>query len=149
RDERAPGGPAAYGDSWQEYGYGGSGAGGPIRVREHWRDREDSRGSAAAPPRGRERPGQRYTLKMRGVPFRAIEADIYDKGGLSYESCGGLFGVLSVFGVHMILEVEGLVGLDLLSTLRCFRFLICQIMRLKSVSEGGHGIRKRMDEEKL
>ncbi|CAJ0594617.1 unnamed protein product [Cylicocyclus nassatus] len=78
RDDRAPGGPAAYGDSWQEYGYGGSGAGGPIRVREHWRDREDSRGSAAAPPRGRERPGQRYTLKMRGVPFRAIEADIYD-----------------------------------------------------------------------
>ncbi|VDM72858.1 unnamed protein product, partial [Strongylus vulgaris] len=48
RDDRAPGGgPAAYGDSWQEYGYGGSGAGGPIRVRDHWRDHEDSRGAAA------------------------------------------------------------------------------------------------------
>ncbi|KAL6722413.1 hypothetical protein Aduo_002378 [Ancylostoma duodenale] len=79
RDDRAPtGATAGYGDSWHEYGYGGSGGGGPIRVRDQWRDHEDSRGSSAAPPRGRERPGQRYTLKMRGVPFRAIEADIYD-----------------------------------------------------------------------
>ncbi|VDL84833.1 unnamed protein product, partial [Nippostrongylus brasiliensis] len=52
--------------------------GGPIRVRDQWRDRDDGRGSSANAPRGRERPGQKYTLKMRGVPFRAIEADIYD-----------------------------------------------------------------------
>ncbi|XGW20389.1 hypothetical protein V3C99_003857 [Haemonchus contortus] len=67
--------PAGYSDSWQDYGYSSSG-GGPMRVRDQWR--EDSRGPAAAAPRGRERPGQKYTLKMRGVPFRAIEADIYD-----------------------------------------------------------------------
>ncbi|KAJ1349093.1 hypothetical protein KIN20_004543 [Parelaphostrongylus tenuis] len=78
RDERAPtSASSAFGDSWHEYGYAGSG-GGPMRVRDQWRDREDSRGPTAAAPRGRERPGQRYTLKMRGVPFRAIEADIYD-----------------------------------------------------------------------
>ncbi|VDM53134.1 unnamed protein product [Angiostrongylus costaricensis] len=78
RDERAPASATSgFGDSWHEYGYSGSG-GGPMRVREQWRDREDSRGPTAAAPRGRERPGQRYTLKMRGVPFRAIEADIYD-----------------------------------------------------------------------
>lgn len=79
-DERgAPPAPGAgYTDSWAEYGYSSSGGGGPIRVRDQWRERDDTRGSSASAPRGRERPGQKYTLKMRGVPFRAIEADIYD-----------------------------------------------------------------------
>lgn len=33
-------------------------------------------------PRGRERPGQRYVLKMRGVPFRAAENDVYEVGSV-------------------------------------------------------------------
>ncbi|CAI4230097.1 unnamed protein product [Auanema sp. JU1783] len=73
--------PPSYGEngSWDGYGYGSDyrqhSGGGPIRREASggpWR--EDRR----EVPRGRERPGQKYILKMRGVPFRAVEADVYD-----------------------------------------------------------------------
>ena len=88
RDERPPPPPSGYAPpppTMDSYGYGeyaqqGSG-GGPMKreaAAPHWRASEHDRPADA--PRGRERPGQRYVLKMRGVPFRAVESDVYEVG---------------------------------------------------------------------
>lgn len=90
RDDRGPPQPAGYAPptmAMEGYGYGEYGAqpsagGGPMKreaAAPAWRAAEYERPVAEA-PRGRERPGQRYVLKMRGVPFRAVETDVYEVG---------------------------------------------------------------------